>query len=53
VDQRLVQTAVVDGPDSEEPVILPEDHRAFDEFGSFYSIARSGAARYSVAVGES
>ncbi len=32
MDRRLVQTAVVGGPDADLPVILPEDHRDLDEF---------------------
>jgi hypothetical protein len=32
MDRRLVQTAVIGGPEADEPVILPEDHGSLDAF---------------------
>ncbi|MFF4757888.1 hypothetical protein [Streptomyces sp. NPDC001292] len=40
IDTRLVQTAVIGGRDSDQPVILPEEPHNLDEFRRQFSTDR-------------
>ncbi|WP_326791595.1 hypothetical protein OHA79_02845 [Streptomyces sp. NBC_00841] len=50
IDTRLIQTAVIGGRDSDQPVILPEQPHNLDEFLASSGGTTSGAARFSAAA---